>query len=140
MYRHPFMQHKEFNDEYLKCLSEKLIGENKELGDFQIDLLKCGSNKNVSKFRGIIYSINLRPNTASPTRLTSRSQILIDNIFNKVINDDCTAGNLTSPIFDHHAQFLIIYTVTQNSKKDIYRQTFGNFSCKQFITDLEKEK
>ena len=54
MYRHPFMQHKEFNNEYLKCLSEKLIGENKELGDFHIDLLKCGSNKNVSKFRDII--------------------------------------------------------------------------------------
>ena len=87
------MQHKEFNNEYLKCLSEKLIGENKELGDFHIDLLKCGSNKNVSKFRDIIYSINLRPNTASPTRLTSRTQIFIDNVFKgnhpKVLQKHC---------------------------------------------------
>ena len=37
------MQHNEFNDEYLKPLSEKLISENKKvvlLGDFNIDLLK----------------------------------------------------------------------------------------------------
>ena len=40
------MQESEFNDEYLKPLSEKLISENKEVilrGDFNIDLLKCDS-------------------------------------------------------------------------------------------------
>ena len=42
------MQQNEFNDEYLKPFSEKLISENKEvmlLGDFNIDLLKCDSIK-----------------------------------------------------------------------------------------------
>ena len=50
---------------YLKPLSEKLISENKEvilLGDFNNDLLKCDSNKNVSDFLDIIYSTNLLPN------------------------------------------------------------------------------
>ena len=121
IYRHPCMQQSEFIDEYLKPLSEKLISENKEvilLGDFNIDLLKCDSNKNVSDFLDIIDSANLLSNITSPTRLTSRSQTLIDNIFSSVINDDCIAGNLISPISDHHSQFLIIpnYT-TQNSKK-----------------------
>ena len=53
IYRHPCMQQSEFNDEYLKPLSEKLISENKEvvlIGDFNIDLLKGDSNKNVSDF------------------------------------------------------------------------------------------
>ena len=122
---------------------EKLISENKEvilLGDFNIDLLKCDSNKNVSDFLDIIYSTNLVPNITSPTRLTSRSQTLIDNIFSSIINDDCIAGNLISPISDHHAQFLIIpnYTITQNSKKDLYKRNFKHFSSKKFITDLEK--
>ena len=48
IYRHPCMQQSEFNDEYLKPLSEKSISENKEvilLGDFNIDLLKCDSIK-----------------------------------------------------------------------------------------------
>ena len=41
IYRHPCMQHIEFNDEYLKPLSENLISEKKEVilcGDFNIDL------------------------------------------------------------------------------------------------------
>ena len=105
------MQHSEFNDKYLKPLSEKLIGENKEvtlLGDFNIDLLKCDSNKNVSDFLDIIYSTNLLsnlPNIISATRLTSHSQILIDNLFNRVINDDCIACSSISPISAHHVQF-----------------------------------
>ena len=50
IYRHRYIQHSEFNDEYLNPLSEKLISENNEvilLGDFYIDLLKCDLNKNV---------------------------------------------------------------------------------------------
>ena len=141
--RHPCMQNSEFNDEYLKPLSEKLISENKEvilLGDFNIDLLKCDSNKNVSDFLDIIYSTNLVPNITSPTRLTSRSQTLIDNIFSSIINDDCIAGNLISPISDHHTQFLIIpnYAITQNSKKDLYIRNFKRFSSKKLIKYLEK--
>ena len=71
--------------------------------EFNIDLPKCDSDKNVSDFVDIIYSTNLLPNITSPTRLTSRSQTLIDNIFSSVINDGCIAGNLISPISDHHA-------------------------------------
>ena len=143
IYRHQCMQHGGFNDEYLKLLSEKLISENKEvmlLGDFNIDLLKCDSNKNVSDFFDIIYSTNLVPNITSPTRLTSQRQILIDNIFSSIINDDCIAGNLISPISDNHAQFLIIpnCTITQNSKKDLYKRNFKHFSSKRFIADLLK--
>ena len=137
------MQQNEFNDEYLKPFSEKLISENKEvmlLGDFNIDLLKCDSNKNISDFLYIIFHVNLLPNITSPTRLTSRSQTSIDNIFSSVINNDCIAGNLISPTSDHHTQCLIIpnYTVTHNSKKDIYKRNFKHFSSKKSITDLEK--
>ena len=99
MYRYPCVQQSEFNDEYLKPLPVKLISENKKvilLGDFNIDLLKCNSNKNASDFVDIIYSTNLLPNITS-LRLTSRSQILIDNIFSSVINDDCIASNLIFP-------------------------------------------
>ena len=122
-----------------KSLSEKLISENKEtilLGDFSIDLLKRDSNKNVSDFLDIIYSTNLLPNITSPTRLTSRSQILINNIFSR---DDCIVGNLISPISDHHVQVLIIpnYTTTQNSKNYIYKRNFKHFRSKKFLTDLE---
>ena len=94
----------------------------------------------MSDFLDIIHSTNLLPNITSPTRLISCSQNFIDNISSSVINDDCIAGNLISQISDHHAQFLIIpnYKITQNSKKDIYKQNFKHFSSKKFVTDLEK--
>ena len=138
IYRHPCLQQKEFNDEYLKPLLEKLTLENKEvilLGDFNIDLLKCDSNKKFSDFLDILYSTNLIPNINSPTRLTSQSQTLIDNICSSVINDDCIVGNLISTVSDHHAQFLIIpnYTITQNSKKDIHKQNSKHFSSKKIL-------
>ena len=137
------MIQKDSKNMVVKPLWEKVISGNKEvilLGDFNIDLLKYDSNKNVSDFLDIIYSTNLVPNITSPTRLTSRSQTLIDNIFSSIINDDCIAGNLISPISDHHAQFLIIpnYTITQNSKKDLYKRNFKHFSSKKFVLDLEK--
>ena len=70
----------------------------------------------------------------------SRSQTLTDNIFSSIISDNCIAGNLVSPVSDHHVQFLIIpnYTIRQNSKKDLYKQNFKNFNSKKFIMDLEK--
>ena len=93
-----------------------IISENKEvvlLGDFNIDLLKCGSNKKVSDFLGIIYSTNVLPNFTSPIRLTTCSETLTGNIFSSVVNDECIAGNLNSPISDHHAKVLITpnYTI-----------------------------
>ena len=120
------MQQSEFIDEYLKPLTEKLISENREvilLGDFNIDLLKWDSNKNVSDFLDIKYSTNLLPNITSPTRLTSRSQTLIDNIFSSVINDDCIAGNLISPISHQHAQFLIKKLHNNTKIKERHLQT-----------------
>ena len=122
------MQQNDINDEYLKPLSENLISENKEVilvGHFNIDLLKCDSNKNVvSDFLDIIYSTNLLPNLPSLTRFTSRSQTLIGNIFSSVIKDASLACNLISPISDHHAQFLIILNYHNNAKfKERHLQT-----------------
>ena len=64
----------------------------------------------------------------------------MNNIFNSVINDDCTAGNLISPIYDHHVQFLIIhnYKKTQNSKNDVFEGNFKHLNSKKFMTDLEQ--
>ena len=127
------------SDEYLKALSEKLISENKTVisfRDFNIDLLKCDSNKIVSDCLDMIYFTNFLLNITSPTR---QSQTLIDNIFSSVINDDCIAGNLISSISDHHAQFLIMhnYATMQNSMNDIYKRNFKQFCSKEFITDSE---
>ena len=68
------MQQSDLNDEYLKPLSENLTSGNKEvilLDDFNTDLLKCDSIKDISNFLDIIYFTNVLPNITSPTSFTS---------------------------------------------------------------------
>ena len=110
IYRHPCMHLKEFNDLFLKSLTERLTKENNKevilMGDFNIDLIKSNSNANASEFLDVIYSSNLLPHITSPTQLTSRSHTLIDNIFSN-INEECTSDNIINTISDHLGQFLI---------------------------------
>ena len=72
--------------------------------------------------------------------LLYRSQTLIYNIFSSIIDDDCHAGNLISLLYDQHGQFLIIpnYTITENSKNNIFIRNFRHFNSKTFIAYLEK--
>ena len=97
-----------FNKYYLSNLIEALSLENKiivVLGDFNVDLLKYDSNYNVSDFLDIIHSNFLLAHIASPTRITAKSSILIDNIFSDFF-DSFTSGNIVTAS-DHHAQFLV---------------------------------
>ena len=52
------MHLKEFNDLFLKSLTERLAKENTNevmlLGDFDIDLIKSNSNANASEFLDVI--------------------------------------------------------------------------------------
>ena len=112
IYRHPCMHPQEFNSLFLKSLTNKLSKEsNKEiilLGDFNIDLIKTNTNNNASEFLDRIYSSYLIPHITSPTRLTSSSHTLIDNMISNVIIEDTISGNIMNTISDHLGQFLIL--------------------------------
>ena len=85
---HVYMHPKEFNDLFLKSLTERFTKKNNKevilLGDFNIDLIKSNSNANALEFLDVIYSSNLLPHITSPTHLTSRSHTLIDNIISNI--------------------------------------------------------
>ena len=120
-YKHPCIHPMEFNNLFLKSLTNKLNNEsNKEiilLGDFNIDLIKTNS----SEFLDIIYSSYLISHITSPTRLTSRSHTLIDNIISNVITEDAISENIINTISDHFDQFLILpyHSIASNSKREI---------------------
>ena len=84
VYRHPSMEVNQFNSLFLNTITEKLLAEkNKEivlLGDLSINLLKYENHK-AADFLDQIYSTSLVPHITSPTRITSFSRTLIDNIF-----------------------------------------------------------
>ena len=87
------------------------------MGDFNIDLLRYDSNIDSSTFLDNMYSSFLLPYISSPSRLTARSQTLIDNIFSNNIEEHINSGDLTSTISDHYAQFLL-FENTNSQKKD----------------------
>ena len=87
-----------------------------------------------------MYSWSLSPQITIPTRLTSRSSTLIDNIFTNTVNESLLSGNLTFSISDHLVQFLIYPELTINNKEKKKPQYKGNYkkpSTTKFIADLE---
>ena len=116
IYHHPSMDINEFNDDFLNPLLESIESDNKKLflvGDFNIDLLKVDIDSSTTKF---FESNLLVPHIIHPTRITTISRTLIDNIYSNSTNFlDGISGNLTLAISDHLAQFLIIEEEAQNT-------------------------
>ena len=140
IYCHPVMDLDEFNNEYFDPLMEKLLKEDKKLfllGDFNIDLLQVESDTPIAHF---FDTSNLCvPHIIHPTRITSTSRTLIDNIFSNYPNFyDGISGNLTLAISDHLAQFLII---REDAKKNsltnnLFKRDFKNFDRENLLLDL----
>ena len=66
IYRHPCMHPKEFNDLFLKPLTERFTKENIKdeiilLGDFNIDLIKSNLNATALEFLDVYILSNLLP-------------------------------------------------------------------------------
>ena len=73
-----------------------------------------------------------------PTRITSRSKTLIDNIFTSIIFPDSISSNLTATISEHLPQFLIVPNIFSNplsNKSNIYERDWSNFDQENFILD-----
>ena len=111
IYRHPCMDATEFNDLYLQVLLDKLALESKDvyiMGDFNINLLQYDDKKESQEFLDKMHSNFLLPYISSPSRVTPRSQTLIDNIFSNKVEVESFSGNITTSISDHYAQFLLL--------------------------------
>ena len=71
-----------------------------------------------------------------PTRITSHSNTLIDNIFSNVTDPDIISGNLTATISDHPPQFAIIpgmFGSISGNKSNIYERDWSKFNRENFI-------
>ena len=101
----------EFNALFEQTM-DKISSENKDiylLGDFNINLLKIDEDNKIDEFYNVICSNFLVPHIIHPTRITSDSATLIDNIFSNNLNfSQALSGNLTVSISDHLPQILIV--------------------------------
>ena len=92
-----------------------------------------------SIFFDTITSHLLIPHIIHPTRCTSTTKTLIDNIYSNSVNfQKGISGNLTISISDHLAQFLIIPEEYEYlpKKLNIYKRDTKNFDKENFILDL----
>ena len=79
------------------------------IGDYNIDDLKQGSHSQTEQFLDIMYWNSLIPLIYEPTRKTSTTATLIDNILTNSysIYNLLLQGLLIADISDHHAIFHI---------------------------------
>ena len=140
IYRHPKMNLTEFISDFYADLMEKLSKENKDIilmGDFNINLLKYHEDNLVNDFLNLSHDQSLLPHIIKPTRLTTFTKTLIDNIFSNLIFTQNVAGNLSSPISDHLPQFAILGTTFVTTKeKYTYKRDFKHFDSHKFTNDF----
>ena len=77
----------EFNDDYINELLDKLSKENKIiflLGDFNINLLNYDIHLPTNEFLDSFSSHNFLSHILQPSRVTTNSRTLIDNIFSNI--------------------------------------------------------
>ena len=128
IYRHPF-------------ILENISKEQKSfflLGDFNVNLLNYNGHNETNEFLDSLASNSFIPLILQPTRITSHSNALIDNIFLNVIDPDIIPANLNATTSDHLPQFAIISNMFGNisgNKSNIYEKNWFKFDRENFILD-----
>ena len=141
IYKHPSMDLTYFECNYLNKLLENTSKEQKSiflLGDFNVNLLIYNKHNQTNEFLDSLASNSFISLILQPTRITSHSNTLIDNIFSNVIDPDIISGNLTATISDHLPQFAIIPNMLGNilgNKSNIYERDWSKFVHENFILD-----
>ena len=101
----------DFNCSYLNKLLENISKEQTSvflLGDFNANLFNYNEHNQTNKVLDPLVYNSLIPLILEPTRITSYSNALIDNIFSNVIYPNIISSNLTATISDNLPQFAII--------------------------------
>ena len=76
-------------------------------GDVNIDMLNPHKKKTVDDFYETMFSMSLLPLITKPTRVTSHSATVIDNIFTNNFESHIVSGLLVNDISDHLPIFVI---------------------------------
>ena len=109
-----------------------------EIANFNVNLLNYNEHNPTNEFLDSLASNSFLPLILQPTRTTSHSNTLIDNLFSNIIDPDIISVNLTATIPDHLPQFAIIPNMfgnTASNKSNIYERGWRKFDRENFILD-----
>ena len=124
IYRPPNTSSDIFTNTLRATLEQRTKTQNIIIGlDHNLDLLKCEVHKPTQTFMEMLYDSNITPTITKPTRITTSSATLIDNI---LVNVELT-GNISSGIIrEHISDHLPCYNVIsgfQTTKKPLLQVT-----------------
>ena len=108
------------------------------LGDFNINLLNYNVHQPTNDFLDSLASNSIIPYILQPTKLTSHSKTLIDNIFTKIYSSEIISGNLTATISYRFLQFIFAPNILSNpsyNRSNIFERDWSNFNKENFIVD-----
>ena len=142
IYKHHTISQHEFID-LLGPLLKKLSKEKKTCyltGDFNMNLLSIEKDSDINKYFDLLTNNKFMPLITIPTRITTQSKTLIDNIFFNQFSSDIISGNITVGISDHIPQFSIIpnFHTPLKKYKIIFTRKYRNFDHNKFNEDLNK--
>ena len=129
---------------YFEEIIEKLSASGRPIyvmGDFNINLLRCGTCKFAQDFLLTLQSFNLTPIIDKPTRVYKDSATLIDNIFSNHVDGSIVGGNIVSDLSDHFSQFCITcsdMSVNNNHHQSKLSRDYSNFSKTKFNNELSR--
>lgn len=131
IYRPPDSNINHFNDAFAASLD--VIGKEGKLcfiqGDFNIDLVKSESHAPSTDFINLLYSSYFYPVITKPTRMTSSSATLIDNIVTNSIDYASKPGVLFCDISDHFPIFHITFSQANvKNHRDTSSVSFRRFN------------
>ena len=146
IYKHHNISIKEFTETISISLS-KISKERKTCylaGNFNINLLQLENNTDIENYFDTITDLNFTPLITSPTRITSNTKTLIDNILYNDFSSNIVSGNITVGISDHTPQFALVPRnmskrtnhETRNRKR--YTRKYENINLPKFNQDLDK--
>ena len=130
-------------DDFLKYINDilQIVHTEKKLfylmGDFNINILNVGNVQYVDEFLDTMLSNSMFPLIKYPTRVSSNSFTLIDNIFTNDYSAD-TSGLFLSDISDHFPIFCIVKKSINNSKNEnvIFKRDINDDALVRFAQHL----
>lgn len=136
IYRPPKSPISEFNDA-LKTILGSLSKEDKHMyltGDYNINLLNSDTHIPSAEFAELFFSHSFFPSINKPTRVSSTTATIIDNIFiNNIHSNSVTAGILAADISDHCPIFCV-------SPFRLTAPDTDNYITKRIFNDRNKTK
>ena len=110
-------------------------------GDFNIDLMKYETHNGTKRFLDCMYGLGFYPLIDRPSRITTHSCTLIDNIFTNQINYSIRSGLLMNDITDHLPIFALCNYEIENKKSDPvkYVRNLKNENVSLLIESLSQE-